>query len=228
MTDAREIKTLFKSVASRNPDLFLRGPFIALKPVGHLYKGIYIDRTLTKDFYSPRLVVFHLFDWWHNIVPKESGRWLARRTGLPGGWFHSDPVAAREFIEVVEADALPFLRGLTSLAEYYELKLSTCCIPPLLASDEFAVVVEVALGDLDRARRTFARIEPHYLDIAGASNTVRRDVAERLTLLGHHLMADDRAALATLLHHWERESARNYKIEDYWQPTPFPLENQPA
>ncbi len=37
-------------------------------------------------------------------------------------------------------------------------------------------------------------------------------------------MDDDRAALATILHRWERENVAGTKAEAIWTPSPFPLE----
>jgi hypothetical protein len=42
------------------------------------------------------------------------------------------------------------------------------------------------------------------------------------------LLAGDRAALATILHGWEADNIRGTKIEPYWEPTPFPLEDASA
>jgi hypothetical protein len=41
-------------------------------------------------------------------------------------------------------------------------------------------------------------------------------------------MKGDRAGLARLLHSWEAETVKNFKIEHLWEPTPFPLELQMA
>jgi hypothetical protein len=38
------------------------------------------------------------------------------------------------------------------------------------------------------------------------------------------LAEDDRAGLARLLHEWEAYTVKNFKIEQLWEPTPFPLE----
>ena len=50
----------------------------------------------------------------------------------------------------------------------------------------------------------------------------------RLRELCARLMADDRAGLARLLHEWEAQTVKNFKIEHLWEPTPFPLELQTA
>ena len=42
------------------------------------------------------------------------------------------------------------------------------------------------------------------------------------------LLAGDRAALARILHGWEADNIRGTKIEPFWEPTPFPLEDASA
>jgi len=38
------------------------------------------------------------------------------------------------------------------------------------------------------------------------------------------LDAGDYAGIAALLHEWEAITARNFRVEHIWEPTPFPFE----
>ena len=38
------------------------------------------------------------------------------------------------------------------------------------------------------------------------------------------IAANDRPGLARLLHAYEAQSVKNLKLEQFWEPTPFPIE----
>ncbi len=38
------------------------------------------------------------------------------------------------------------------------------------------------------------------------------------------IAANDRPGLARLLHGYEAQSVKNLKLEKFWEPTPFPIE----
>jgi hypothetical protein len=87
------------------------------------------------------------------------------------------------------------------------------------------MIMNVALGNLAEARVIAAdhgarwRAFNPQLDAMG-----RRDNYDACRMMDC-LETDDRDAMVRLLHEWEAESVRNLKLENLWQPSPFPLED---
>jgi hypothetical protein len=84
---------------------------------------------------------------------------------------------------------------------------------------------DVALGQLEQAR---AHAE-HYLRVYNEANYGFRDeedLAEfrRFSDFCRRILADDRKTLVALLHEWEANTVRHFKMEHIWEPTPFPIE----
>ncbi|SFK45731.1 hypothetical protein SAMN04488125_10224 [Methylorubrum salsuginis] len=86
------------------------------------------------------------------------------------------------------------------------------------------LVYDIALGNLNLARCWWQRVEAlpelHYPH----QDARWRTWSLRIRSLREPLMDDDRAALAAILHRWERENVAGTKAEAIWAPTPFPLE----
>jgi len=100
--------------------------------------------------------------------------------------------------------------------------------PHLYDKGDSEVIAHVACGYIGAARKIceqqigrWSTDEPHHDDDDRAH-------FRRLRELYSLVMKDDRAGLARLLHSWEAETVKNFKIEHLWEPTPFPLELQPA
>ena len=86
------------------------------------------------------------------------------------------------------------------------------------------LVYDIALGNLNLARCWWQQVEaspevryPHF-------DQFWERWRQRILSLREPLMDDDRAALAAILHRWERENVAGTKAEAIWMPSPFPLE----
>ena len=86
------------------------------------------------------------------------------------------------------------------------------------------IIVDVALGHLDAARAIKRDVIDGLTEENYCTDDQDRIRLRQLKELCRRLAADDRAGLAALLHEWEAETARNLKIGQLWQRTPFPLE----
>jgi len=86
--------------------------------------------------------------------------------------------------------------------------------------------VDIALRDLDAARRVWHRLPQSYRDGLNPADgsCFRTRWSEMHDTIVEPLLADDRAALARILHGWEADNIRRAGYEPYWDPTPFPLE----
>ena len=147
---------------------------------------------------------------------------------MPGSWHMNDPDVSSALINSIERNALPRLRAMNTLHDYLASVSQSQFRHQLYDWPTAKIIVDVALGNLDAARElSEANIQkwsvdkPHYDDDD-------RAMFRRLRELCARLMADDRAGLARLLHEWEAQTVKNFKIEHLWEPTPFPLELQTA
>jgi hypothetical protein len=86
----------------------------------------------------------------------------------------------------------------------------------------WSMAAAFVLGDLEAARRIWPDTArpPRFSPAPPGS----RNPWHRYRKIGPPLFADDRDALARLLHRWEAENVMGEVVEPYWQPTPFPLE----
>jgi hypothetical protein len=62
MTTVAQVRQAVQPLLQRNPDLALVGRLIVLKPVQHMVRGIYIDRSLDPRLFVPTWSVLSLFE----------------------------------------------------------------------------------------------------------------------------------------------------------------------
>ena len=199
---------------------------IVIKPVHHLLRFIFIDRTGDSNVYSPK---WSLTDLFHELddVPLGLGDSMLRdrRGKHTPWWLWSDPTAPEEFVEIVERVALPKLRAIQTLQDYLKFALPTS---PLTLKYFWGmqIFVSIAMGDLDAVREVFKS----NLDAAKyrGLDKYKPGSTNRLIERGRGLGADDRAELARLLHEWEGHTVKKLKLDNIWQQTPFPIELQSA
>ncbi len=86
------------------------------------------------------------------------------------------------------------------------------------------LVYDTALGNLNLARCWWQKVDasPQLQHLPKDEHWRKWHL--RIRSLGEPLMDDDRAALAAILHQWERENVAGTAAEPLWTPTPFPLE----
>lgn len=225
MTTAAQVKKLVQPLLDQNSDLAWVGRKIYLKPVYHFARAILIDRILDPDGFQPQSGAAHLFDVWDGL-PLNWSEWLRKKSGpMPGSWQMQDPDVGRMLIETIEADALPYLRAMTSLDDYLA-HTSRFGGRDLLVKPTARIIVDVAMGDLEKARHTWESQRELWSVDKPSYDEEDKAMLRRLRQVGALLGADDRIGLARLLHTWEAQTVKNLKIEHLWEPTPFPLELQ--
>jgi hypothetical protein len=222
MTDTTQVKRLVQPLLDRHADLELVGRWIFVKPVRHFARGVIIDRTRDPAEFRPKWAVVHLFEVrrsfsldWGEELDHDSRRWRL-----------NDPGTSRALLDKIEQRALPPLRTMKSLDDYLAFVSDHFFRHQLFDWPDAKIIVDVALGDLDAARRTCEdHLQKWPLDNP-AHDEDSRQKFRRLHELCARLRADNRPGLAQLLHEWEARTVRNLKIEHLWQPTPFPLEQK--
>jgi hypothetical protein len=221
MTSTAQGKQAMQPFLRKHPDFALVGRLLVKKPINHIFCGILIDRTRSADLFSPRWFTFHLFEhqtrchlsWGHDLFRRSHGLWL---------W--SNPASIPVLFEEIEQNAVPIFHSTKSLEDFVAF-VTAHPRSHHLADPPTKLVVDVALGNLESAREICTGFLPKYTEATYGRDAEDKMQFRNLKELCRRLALDDRAGLAALLHEWE---AQTVKLEHLWQPSPFPLELQPA
>ncbi len=221
MSTTAAVKRLIKSFPLKHPDMVIQGRMIALRPIHHVLRFVYIDGSSGKGSFKPRWLVLPLCIPARDIY-MQYGFYLWNHAHGP--WNTDKPDAREVLLDEIERNALPKIYPVQSLHDFMTF-MSTYHDRELLCGfPHKMIIIEAALGNLDAARDIWTTklshlIEAHYRRFDDNLETMRRTHA-----LGACLMKDDRAGIAELLHEFEAFSVKNMKLEKIWQRTPFPLE----
>jgi len=244
MTTAVQVKRVTRPLLERNHDLAPVGRLVVIKPVRHLIRGIFIERDIDPVVFDPKWFVNFLFrpgagitDRWGERLRRKIGvrrkptkaeqrifvaQWLLpiRERRYPksfGGWVAYDPAIATEMCEVIEQRALPILRAIQSIDDFVALtgdktRFSWTYLGSNFFHEPF---VFAAQGNFEAALAACTRL--------AARDPRNRRVKELL----RRLAGGDRHGVARLLHRWEAESVKRIELEEFWEPSPFPIEAPP-
>jgi hypothetical protein len=135
--------------------------------------------------------------------PKSMERWVAY-----------DPEIATEMCEMIEQQALPMLRAIQSIDDFVAFTSDETRFDwTYLGSNFFhEPFVFAAQGNFEAALAACTRL------------AAREPTNRRLKELLRRLADGDRPGVARLLHRWEAESVKWLGLEEFWEPTPFPIE----
>jgi hypothetical protein len=225
MTTAAQVKKMVRPLLERHPDLALVGRRIYLTPVHHFARAVVVGRTSSAKHFDPCWAVVHLFEvcrsfplsWGGLLSDPHQGHWWSEE---------NDRGVAGALVRAIEEQALPWLRTMSTLDLYLAFVSQNQFRHHLYDKGDSEIVYLVACGHLAAARaicekhlESWSIDKPHYDEDDKAK-------FRRLRELCALLESDDRLGLARLLHEWEAETVKNFKIEHLWEPTPFPLELQ--
>lgn len=220
MSTTAQMRALAAPLLARNSDLVMIGRDIFLAPIRHVARFICLDNTSGKDGFSPQAGAIHLFEY-HD--------WLGlTHTQIMGGpgqglWLLSQPDIQSRFTDTCERDVLPWLRAMESIADFAAFSgKENFPYEPMRSYPLRQIPIDVALGNFAAARAICTLLT------SGRGIECGPDFAEErnrvLTELRPHLQSENRAALAAVLHRWEAHTVKALKLEKYWEPTPFPIE----
>jgi len=220
MTTASQVKRAVQPLLQRNPDLALAGRMIVVKPVHHILRAIFIDRSLDADLFVPTWFVMLMFKP-NDHITFSWGERMYRPT--PGRWDVTDAQAPPLMCEEIERVALPLLRKVRSIDDLVKFaskrRFKNRCLD---LHEQKKIYVDVARGDLELARDLCSLLA--RLAMTSSLNWEREDSDKIAKTLGPLLATNDRAGLAQVLRDCEAYSAKKLKLEKLWEPTPFPLE----
>jgi hypothetical protein len=244
MTTSAEIRRWTRPLTERRKDLVLRGRSLVVLPLHHVYRSIFFEGSWDRTYPRPRWSFAPVF-----CPPGLPVRtWSAE---LPVGRSTDEAFADRvltEFTNKIDNDLGP----VTSVEAFYEMTLeyrpheAGAGLWQLASNPEYHACVLAAMGRMAEAHqvaegcltrigavqealeegRALMTRRPH----SATGKRVVAYAAFRLALLSELqrlatlAKAADRAGMAALLHEWEEQKVRLWKIEDLWEPTPFPIE----
>ncbi|GAB5507463.1 MAG: hypothetical protein Rhirs2KO_26260 [Rhizobiaceae bacterium] len=211
-----KLAPLMRPLLERHADLEMRGRWIVVKPVRHVFRGIMLDRTSGAATTAVSSVVWHLFEFQTSIplIWKQAFPWLDLS--------RSDQLES--LFDGIERIFLPQLRAVQTVEDLVAYVDRHWARHRLFDTPETKVIVDAALGRLGEARAVAdANI------VRWSSNNRRWDDVDRqqmscLANLHDCLVSGDIDAIARLLHEWEAATVKHNKLEGLWEPTPFPLE----
>jgi hypothetical protein len=221
MTPAAQIRRMLKPLLQRHSDLTFHRQALIFVPVRHLVRKVIIDRTGGPDL---RRVVSNV-----QFLGQPDGQFggtHAKSIYPPGGndlWLLSDPQIADKLIAQIEPEVLDELKAVRTLDDYVDY-MPTKDIPRRVVhhDDLEHLIVEVARGHLRAAETICEALVRGSSRYAGAYTAeIGAPIIDRLYPL---IQARDRAGLARVLREYEELTVKTNKLEDLWEPTPFPLE----
>jgi hypothetical protein len=246
VTTLAQVKRVTRALLDRNSDLALvSGRLVVVKPVRHLLRGVFI---------SSRGPIIHLPVWFVTFLFKPGAvpddrwgerlfrKWGAKRsaddppevhlehirmlsaiTRLPvheqrypddwPAWVDHHPTIVTEMCEVIEEQALPMLRPLQSIDDFVAFTADQTRFPwTWLGPGDFnEPFIFAAQGNFEAA-------------LAACIKLVAEEPRPAIKELHRLLAGGDRHGVAQLLHGWEADSVKRLKLEEYWEPTSFPIE----
>jgi hypothetical protein len=217
MTTAAQVKKLVQPLLARHDDLVLSGNWLLLKPAHHVLRGILIDRTGRANRFRPRWAAMPLCEPEDFFILNWGAELYHPGTGL---WDWGDPERQSVLTAIIEREALPAMRPLVTLDAFFDYfdKPGTWWTP-FGAHKLRRIPVEVARGNLALA---MTLCEPFMVRQSESGDAFHDEpITGKLCPL---LFADDRPGLVRLLKQWQAYTVKQLKLENVWEPTPFPLE----
>jgi len=231
MTTKKQVHALLKHLLDRDQGLALSKDedfpswpsFIVVKPVRHVIRRLWIDRSGEADYPRFFWAVGHAFN---PMMAK--GIWAEQfqiPRGLPNRW--SQPGMREAFIELVENAIVPMLRRVENFDDMFTIdtKFRSAILDGWLQYEPYQMHFLAANGRFEDAIAIYESIKDWD---RSPENPRRRAYAFVTDDLAPLLLANDKPGVAALLHRWEQASIQRNGLEAIYEPTPFPLELQPS
>lgn len=222
MPTAAQVKKLLKPLLEKHRDLVMLGRGIHVTPIRHISRMVLVEPTSNANRCRPRYFVGLLAQGpmspWHAF--------LKHPPPEPALWFWDDPNTVPYLIDAIETQALPILRATGSLEAFEKLTESPWSRWSIDIVNLAAVLFHAATGRLEYARDRARRIRRSWEQDHPTWPAQGRRYNAVLLRLADALEDGDRAGVARSLHDLERANLEEWKLEPYWEPTPFPLERR--
>lgn len=220
MTTQAEVKRLVRPLLERNFDLVLSKRDVYIQPIYHMLRGIGIYRTSSKFKFMVSWVVMPL------CIPAEMFIDIYANDITPSKlWNIALPDVAIHLADRVEQCGLPVIRKIETIDDFCNLDLPiTLRFRSWRHDERRKPFIDAACGRFDEAAELCRKIKSDERSWRAAKMD---DEFEAIANVLYPLVVNrDLKGLANQLREWEAFTARNLGIEQYWEPTPFPFEEQ--
>lgn len=214
-----------------NSDIALVGRELVVTPVHHVMSGVLLDKRsmegtfVVLPFQRELFGLYRLDHYCHydRVYP-------------PGdlNWQVDDPAAREVFVAIAQEILLPWQRQLTTIEAVFEHMEAhfrsqhgdAMGIKPIAYRAHLSAV----MGDFETAAEmlrspdSFVIYYDEVISYRAYLNRAAPELGEQIARYGNALPQAARDAFAQFSHSKELENVRNFKIEKYWKPTPFPFE----
>jgi hypothetical protein len=204
-TRPADLKRYLKPLLKQRSDLVLIGRLLIIRPVRHIVRGVFFDRTSDKYQFGLRLIVRLLVEPGdHEFLGSEID------IGLCRVW---DPDLPALLFHVLEQDVFSKLANLTSLADVdRDLGLGS---EQRIAGFGTTVTAHILAGRRERAREMIDSF---------AAQPGNKDRSQTWLRNQRAFLEQDAASLGTEARSWEAKVAKVHRLGDAWEPSPFPIE----
>ena len=218
MSNTSNLKKHLAPLLERHGDIVLQGRWMILKPVKHYARGVYFDRSRGRGSLIPIPMIGPLYE---DINIHHTGHFKELRR-KDRAWDTRDPASQSELLAILENVVVPLLRSVEAPEQF----LSIACKKIDLLADWHEAMCFITLGEW-----TTAELKVHKFKASWSLSTThsltpnlwaQHTVEHAQFVLD--LLRTDRPQLIRQLHAWEAETARLWKVEKYWSPSPFPCE----
>lgn len=215
-----------------NPDVVMVGRKLVITPARHIMSGVLLDRTSTKGAFVVLPFQRELFGLYRLDAYRPYDE-VFPPTGLR--WNVDDPAARNAFVAVAQEILLPWQRRLTTIKAVFEhieahfrsRHGNSMGIRPAAYRAHLSAI----MGDFDTTRKILQGPDSlviYYDEVISYREYLNRaapGLGDHIAECGNALPQADREAFARFSHARELDSVRRFKVEKYWQPTPFPFED---
>lgn len=209
MTTIAHVKQAMQPLLQRYDDLALIGRTVIIKPVHHFVRGVRIDRRLNARLFLPTVELYLTFSYAHPLGG--FGKWIQDPSfGMADV---SRPASVSNMIALIENEALPYLRSLTSFAKYEGYVSHIQNRDGYNYSDDVRLSIAIATGEFDCALRLFEQ-NTSFLSFA----------KEHIPTLHNALQEHSIYELSRILHGREKYVVADLNLMRIWEDTPFPFE----
>jgi hypothetical protein len=246
MPTQRDIRLLCKPLIERRDDLICVNRYLLFVPLRSFFAGLCFERSSDRDALEPRPIIKALCrlrtEWpfagelpfirpgyrtWRQAYGERGvfDKKLLDRI-KPEPWLMSDPDYPDALRKAIENEMLPKIMKYTTWKKALDFETR---------SDIFGEKSDVrillpyflAQGEFSRAKNCLGDVIESYRQTALKDfNNNYPGLGDRLAEQGDKLSIDDKRALIAILHEREAAAICALKLEKYWQPTPFPAEEQ--
>ncbi len=213
MSSPSRTKRFLAPLLERNPDTVYVKDCVVLRPVDHVFRAVALDRTSMKGVFRP---VWMLSDMLilRTTPGIEQYLYYAYPLSREEFWSLSEPEKGELIAREMDRTTLPFLRTIDSLEKYYWHRMHNNRMIAAYPPEHFRL--ELAMGHFETARALAnGHRESWFND---------KEVSDQTRLLVMLLDAGNYSGIADVLRECEAATAKNFRIEHIWEPTPFPFE----